>query len=473
MARWGRDGGPVARETITPTSVERPFEVHELFFSTTDRKGIIRSGNRVFARVAGYDESELVGEPHNIIRHPDMPRAVFRLLWDYLERGAPIAAYVKNMARDGGYYWVLATVVGIEDGYLSVRMKPVSELLPVVDGLYAELRAVERDIEGRGGKPSEAIAASTPLLGERLAGLGFTSYDAFMHAALPAEMRAREAVAARRQSRATRPNPDLDPILASIREVHRYLRGRFRDLDRYDELKDAFDGGSKFVLDLAENIRLFALNSQIGAARLGSAGLALGAIANLMRTRSDATASEIDEMQAQIAPIMDALQTMAFDTGMATLQSEMAAQFIEELIEAEDSSSAGSADRSHALAANVGALGGALRERVAPLIESLGELDGRVIRVSNSVEALSRELGRLDALQVAGRVETARVAEAGDFRVLFEDVRQQIAVGRSNLHRFDVLSGWRNNRRGSETLRFRLAKIEHWVASTSEGYRAA
>ena len=114
--------------TPAPTDQISPFAIDELFFSRTDQKGIIRSGNDVFVRVSRWDEADLVGAPHNVIRHPDMPRAVFRLLWDTLGAGQPIAAYVKNMARDGAYYWVMAAVVPWGDGYLSVRMKPTGPL---------------------------------------------------------------------------------------------------------------------------------------------------------------------------------------------------------------------------------------------------------------------------------------------------------------------------------------------------------
>ncbi len=114
---------------------ERHFGADELFFSATDRKGIISAGNDVFVRVSAYERVELIGRPHNIIRHMDTPRCVFRLLWDYLERGEPIAAYVKNRAKDGGFYWVLAVVVPAGDGYLSVRIKPASELFAVVKAL--------------------------------------------------------------------------------------------------------------------------------------------------------------------------------------------------------------------------------------------------------------------------------------------------------------------------------------------------
>ena len=106
----------MARPTVVPRPQERAFGPHELFFSTTDRKGIIRSGNQVFVRVSGHPLETLLGAPHNIIRHPDMPRAVFQLLWSYLDQGKPFAGFVKNMAADGCYYWVMALVVPIDGG---------------------------------------------------------------------------------------------------------------------------------------------------------------------------------------------------------------------------------------------------------------------------------------------------------------------------------------------------------------------
>ena len=86
-------GRPITR-TVAIEEREREFGIEELFFSTTDPKGIIRSGNRVFARVAAYEEGEMLGRPHSLIRHPDVPRCVFKLLWDTLEDGRAIAAYV-------------------------------------------------------------------------------------------------------------------------------------------------------------------------------------------------------------------------------------------------------------------------------------------------------------------------------------------------------------------------------------------
>jgi len=116
------------KTSIVPSNTERNFRINESFFSCTDTKGTILAGNAVFQRVSGYSESELVGSPHNVIRHPDMPRAVFKLFWDTILGGQPIAAVVKNMAKDGAYYWVVALVAPTKSGFVSIRFKPASAL---------------------------------------------------------------------------------------------------------------------------------------------------------------------------------------------------------------------------------------------------------------------------------------------------------------------------------------------------------
>jgi PAS domain S-box-containing protein len=145
----------------------RAFEIHELFFSTTDEKGRIQTANEVFIRISGFTADELKNKPHNIIRHPDMPRVVFQLLWDEIQAGREILAYVKNRAKDGRYYWVVALVRPIEGGYLSVRFKPSSELFAVVENLYREVRHVESSAESANQGKVAAIAAGKNALDTR------------------------------------------------------------------------------------------------------------------------------------------------------------------------------------------------------------------------------------------------------------------------------------------------------------------
>ncbi|MBY6057747.1 PAS domain-containing protein [Leisingera daeponensis] len=165
---------------------ESAFALDEVFFSRTDPRGVIQAGNAVFSRVAKYRMEELLGAPHKVIRHPDMPRAVFQLLWDTIKGGGTVGAYVKNRARDGSYYWVFAVVTPCEGGYLSARIKPTSPLLKTVQQEYARLHQAEQ---------AEALSPqdSADLLLARLKELGYATYDDFAGHALAEELLARDA----------------------------------------------------------------------------------------------------------------------------------------------------------------------------------------------------------------------------------------------------------------------------------------
>ena len=120
--------GSIKRK-IFYTQVETPYPDGKLIVSTTTPDGIITHVNHSFVEMSGYDEEELIGAPHSILRHPDMPPAAFKDLWDTIQKGEKWQGYVKNLRKDGGYYWVKATVIpniraGQLVGYTSVRRKP-------------------------------------------------------------------------------------------------------------------------------------------------------------------------------------------------------------------------------------------------------------------------------------------------------------------------------------------------------------
>lgn len=137
----------------------------DFIVSKTDLKGRITYGNRIFIEFSGFSEAELLNAPHNIIRHPDMPRGVFKLLWDTLAEGQEVFAYVKNMAKDGSFYWVFANVTPSYDangkliGYLSVRRKPRASGVGVCTDLYRQMLAAEQQ-----AGPRDACGASLALL---------------------------------------------------------------------------------------------------------------------------------------------------------------------------------------------------------------------------------------------------------------------------------------------------------------------
>lgn len=170
----------MARNNITPTGRSRSFGENEVIVSKTNLKGMITYANDVFLRVSGYDESDILGQPHNVIRHPDMPGCIFRLLWTTIQEGRELFAYVNNLASNGDNYWVLAHVTPSFDGqgkiigYHSNRRVPYSDALAKIEPLYARLLAEERKHTNR----SEAVDASSRMLQEELtrAGLSYPEY---------------------------------------------------------------------------------------------------------------------------------------------------------------------------------------------------------------------------------------------------------------------------------------------------------
>lgn len=160
----------------SPKNVERTLSENDFIVSKTDLSGKIMYGNKIFIRLSGYMESELLGKPHSILRHPDMPKLIFKLLWERIKAKQEIFAYVKNLCKDGSYYWVYANVTATLDpsgnirDYHSVRRKPSAKAMRVIPDLYNELLHAER----RGG-----IEESKRTLEKILSEKGAT-YDQFI-----------------------------------------------------------------------------------------------------------------------------------------------------------------------------------------------------------------------------------------------------------------------------------------------------
>ncbi len=139
------------KQKVIPKNVEREVPSDTFLISKTDKKGIIKYANTTFIEISGYTEEELIGKSHNIVRHPDMPRTVFKLLWDTITKGDEFWGYVKNLAKDGSFYWVFAHVTpsfdteGIEIiGYHSDRRKPRKEAIRKIEEIYRKIIQAEK-----------------------------------------------------------------------------------------------------------------------------------------------------------------------------------------------------------------------------------------------------------------------------------------------------------------------------------------
>lgn len=164
-------------KSIVPNSKERKMRDGDFIVSKTDTRGIITYGNLIFIEFSGYTEAELLGSQHNIIRHPDMPRSAFKLAWDTIQSGKEFFAYVKNMSKDGSYYWVFTHITpdfgpnGNIVGYYSVRRCPKDSAIQKIIPVYQQMLAAE---QAAGAK--NAIEAGTKVLVDLLNSTGM-SYE--------------------------------------------------------------------------------------------------------------------------------------------------------------------------------------------------------------------------------------------------------------------------------------------------------
>lgn len=172
---------------ITPTQKETVLKEDEMIISKTDLKGKITYANRTFMAISQLSELELLGIQHNIIRHPDMPRGAFKMLWDSLQNNEEYFAYVKNICKDGGFYWVLANITPDYDehgnvlGYYSVRRRPSPEAITAVTPIYAKMLEIESK-----HSPKEALTKSLEFLHSHLNEMGLT-YNQFIYGLMQKE----------------------------------------------------------------------------------------------------------------------------------------------------------------------------------------------------------------------------------------------------------------------------------------------
>lgn len=136
----------------TPINEQIQLSTKKYIVSKTDAKGIIEYGNDYFVEISGYTESELIGKPHNIIRHPDMPRVVFKMMWDRINRGKNIMAVVKNMAKDGRYYWVVTEFEPKIDpisndiiSHTAFRKAAPQRAIDTMEPIYQKLLEIEKE----------------------------------------------------------------------------------------------------------------------------------------------------------------------------------------------------------------------------------------------------------------------------------------------------------------------------------------
>lgn len=300
-----------------PQSSESPFDFKELFFSTTNERGVILFGNDVFVRVSGYGKDVLTGAPHSIIRHPDMPRAVFKLLWSTIQAGEPIAAYVKNLAANGSYYWVLAFVFPIDGGYLSIRLKPSSKLWEAAKNLYVSTLEVEE---------KDGMEVSVPFLLEQIQKAGFKSYVEFMIQAAFAEINNLESLRTENQN-SSESMGEISEVSSSAAEE---LKKCFKLIQDFRTTSQSFVATMQKLTEGFQNLKYIALNMTVSAAKFGEGVASLGVVAKEFSNLSSQIQEHLSGLSDFIAVLNEATETCALKVVALDVQMLMVDFFVRE-----------------------------------------------------------------------------------------------------------------------------------------------
>lgn len=316
---------------VVPTGARHEVGVDELFFSTTDARGIIDQANSVFVRLSRYSRDELVSAPHNLIRHPVMPGGAFLLMWDTIEAGEPFCAYVDNLAADGSTYGVFATITPLGDDYLSVRARPfVDGLHDAAFSLYSAVRPVETELREKGWNAHEAAVVGAEKLGELLVGAGIPSYEEFIWKALPAEVEARLEQAS---GIAKRPlaSGDLASMLGVAGRIDGALQEWVRSLDDLQRVADALLAAApQFSETMEANARVAdRINESDADGFFSSAMVYLRVWAQM----APEVAGIVTDLLTQLDELRRSCAQTRFRIALAVLHNWTVGQFVVEIID--------------------------------------------------------------------------------------------------------------------------------------------
>lgn len=366
----------------TQIGYERFFDPDDIFFSTTDKRGVIRRSNRTFDQLSRYNHDRLVGAPHNIIRHLDMPAGVFRLMWDDLEAGRPACAYVRNRAADGLDYTVFATVVPLRDGYLSVRIKPMdTATLDVVTGVYRTVRTREREAAARGASRRQIGEHGAMELARELGGLGIPSLHAMTLQQLPREVSALVSAGVRVPAADSVDGP-VARVLALAGQLERDTNRLVFELDEYLRLLNSMADTKGGLLDVAR--RAEAYGRVVGGRALNPAD------------RADALAVQIIEMSTAVVPRiralpegMDALREsvleLRFSVALMRLLTLMVGRFARSVLDGSEEDPVGSTIE----------LVGALEAGFAQLGPVCGQVEQGALVLDSELGAITPAMDRM------------------------------------------------------------------------------
>lgn len=378
-----------------PSTGEAPFALNEVFFSRTDERGVIQAGNYVFKRVANFEWDELIGAPHKVIRHPDMPKGVFQLFWDTIGAGDSMGAYVKNKAKDGLYYWVFAVIVPCDGGFLSARISPSSDLFEEIKTIYAEMRQAENN---DGITPEESAEMMLAWIRDK----GFENYHQFATHALSEELMSRDIGLDRPKDQKI---SDLRQMMSNAEVLVGETQGLVKDFDA--------------MHTIPHNLRVIASRIEPSGGPVTVLSQNYGAMS---REMSDWFAAHVMGENSNFNTIKLAVTNSLFVEGMARILNECHAQLKTERRGLGDIDM--EAERSI-----LSALVETETERARKGVE---EVDQEAERIMRACQVMHRQFLGLSSTRVLCKIESARLPESGE---TLSDIIDQLGVFQERISR--------------------------------------
>ena len=352
--------------SATATTADSRLRIEDLIFSRTDDRGVIQSGNDVFQQVSLYSWDRLVGAPHKIIRHGDMPKGVFYMLWETIKAGEPMGAYVQNLAEDGTSYWVFSTVLPLEDGYISLRLKPSGKFFTQIIPVYETVRAAERAGQLTPQQSAEKIV-------EAVRSLGFADYPEFMSFALRDEAWSRDGL--------------LHRSRGAIRDN---LAEMFRDIREMEQRAIKVEETFRKTHQIPYNMRL-------QAGRLEGSDGPISVISSNHRQMTQSLEENLVRFTTDSSVGADAIRMALFRTSVAILLEEVAQAY-------ETESDHGHWDKARQLTELRGL---ALRYRDQSVLE-VRTLSDRVRRFGQQCRDMRRMMSGLELTRIMCKIERSK-----------------------------------------------------------------
>lgn len=387
---------------------ESRFELDELFFSKTNFKGTIESGNDVFVRVSEYDKQEIINRPHNIIRHPHTPRAVFKVFWNFLKEKKPIVAYVKNKSKSGRYYWVLAMAFPMEDGYLSIRLKPTSALFSQVQKIY--------DRVGYQESVSSDLDQSVELLSQSLEELGFSSYDAFMRVALIEEMISRDRHLTRLETADSKQSKvinraAIDNFIDLINGCTTVTRRAFEKTQALSGKMESLVENSEAISRACSMVKFITVNLTLSSSRLGNVGRALGVVSINLETLTKEIAQSTAEFENAFRAYSNSIRDMYFSIATSRFQIDMMKHLADEVIRESKEHGDFTAQHEEFLLSNCKLLQILVVDSFTNVSDITRQLYDTNQFLLSSIRNLRKIIVGMNILHVMGKIELGRVTD--------------------------------------------------------------